>query len=163
MGQHPAFAGNPDVWSLPMDDPLYPSFPVPRNPSAIGRDAPESDALTKKAWLGDLHYWIVLMLLDLGYRHELPTSSLAKRHMIGPLFALGLDLAASGHGMPFDTLSMGYACGVDKAGSVEVVRRLALEADGVARALEAAGELPADYPTEINTATAQTLAATLSG
>lgn len=157
MGQHAAFADNPAVWSLSMDDPLYPSFPVPRNPTAFPTDAPASTA-QKKAWLGDLHYWIVLMLLDLGYRHELPTSALAKRHMIEPLFALGLDLAATGDGMPFDSLSMGYAGGVDRAGSVEVVRRLALEAGRVAATLEAAGDLPADYPTEINTATAQTLA-----
>ena len=142
-----------------MDDPLYPSFPVPRNPTAFPTDAPASTA-QKKAWLGDLHYWIVLMLLDLGYRHELPTSALAKRHMIEPLFALGLDLAATGHGMPFDSLSMGYAGGVDKAGSVEVVRRLALKAGRVAATFEAAATFP---PTTSslntpNTATAGTLA-----
>jgi hypothetical protein len=60
--------------------------------------------------------------------------------------------------MPFDLLSMGYACGVDRAGSVEVVRRLADEADRVAQGLAAAGELPADYPPDINAVTAQQLA-----
>ncbi len=83
--------------------------------------------------------------------------------MIEPLFALGLDLAATGHGMPFDSLSMGYAGGVDRAGSVEVVRRLSLEAGCVAATLEAAGDLAADYPTEIHTATAQTLAGICRG
>jgi len=157
MGKHAAFVENPAVWSLPMDDPLYPSFPVPLNPTALMPDTPQ-DPGARKAWLGDLHYWMILMLLDLSYRHAMPTSLMAKRHMTEPLFALGLDLAASRHGMPFDPLSMGYACGVDKAGSVEIVRRLALEANGAAQTLAGAGELPADYPIDINTATAQQLA-----
>lgn len=156
MGQHAAFAENPDVWSLQMDDPLYPSFPLPQNPTALRTDESDSPA-ERKAWLSDLHYWMVLMLLDLAYRYEMPTSLMAKRHMTEPLLALGLDLAESGHGTPFDPLSMGYACGVDQAGSVEIVRRIALESDGVARALASAGELPADYPIDINTATAQGL------
>lgn len=157
MGEHRAFAANPDVWSLPMDDPHYPSFAVPQNPTAL-RSRPSESPAERKAWLGDLHYWMILMLLDLGYRHQMPTSLMVRRHMTEPLLALGLDLAAGGHGMPFDPLSMGYAGGVDQAGSVEIVRRLAREADGLARALERAGELPGDYPIDINTATVQGLA-----
>lgn len=157
MGKHAAFADHPDAWSLAMDDPLYPSFPVPKNPTALTSEQPD-DPAARKAWLSDLHYWMILMLLDLGYRHQMPTSNIAKRHMTEPLFALGLDLAASGHGMPFDPLSMGYAPGVDQAGSVEILRRLALEADGEARGLAADGQLPADYPIDINTQTVEQLA-----
>ncbi len=156
MGKHVALAATPEVWSLPMDDPLYPSFAVAKNPTALDSDARDEPA-ARKAWLGDLHYWLILMLLDLGYRHGMPTSNVAKRHMTEPLFALGLDLAVSGHGMPFDPLSMGYACGVDQAGSVQIARRFALEADSVARALASEGQLPADYPIDINTQTAEQL------
>jgi len=160
MGEHTAFADNTDIWSLPMDDPLYPSFPVPMNPTALISDTPahQEDPIARKAWLSDLHYWTILMLLDLAYRHEMPTSGIAKRHMTEPLLALGIDLAANGHGMPFDPLSMGYAGGVAQAGSVEVLRRLVVEADGVARRLEGERQLPADYPIDINTTTTQQLA-----
>jgi rubrerythrin len=157
MGKHAAFDGDEGIWSRPPDDPRYPSFPVPHNPTALIAH-PQAQRPATVPWLGNLHYWMVLMLLDLGYRHAMPTFNIAKRHMTEPLTTLGRALAAKGDGMPFDLLSMGYACGVDRAGSVEVVRRLADEADRVAQGLAAAGELPADYPPDINAVTAQQLA-----
>ncbi len=155
MGTHPAFPEGLDVWSLDPDDPRYPSFPVPKNPSALTReDSDRHGPAHRKAWLGDLHYWLILMLLDLSYRHGAPLLATAIRHMVEPLWTLGNDLAASNRGLPFDPLSMGYAPGRDRQGSLEVVRRLAVETGQVAADLEDQGELPVDYPSDINEATA---------
>jgi len=165
LGTHAAFPTGLDVWSLDPADSRYPSFAVPTNPTAIPTGDPtdprriSNEGARRKAWLGDLHYWTVLMLLDLSYRHDVSTSGLAVQHMTDALRVLGFDLAATGHGLAFDPLSMGYAPGVDRAGSLEVVRRLAAEAVVVAGRLGTEGLLPADYAVDLNQATVDELAA----
>jgi Ferritin-like len=134
MGTHPGFGGHADVWALPADDPAYPAFRLPVNPSAFkGHPGQISDSrLRDIAWLGDLHYWLVLLLLDLGYRTGDPTpTGLSKDHMRGPLLQLGRNLAGKGEGLPFDPLSMGYAPGMDVQASTRFVRRLVVEAQAV--------------------------------
>lgn len=164
LGAHSAFPPDLDVWRLDPADPRYPSFDVPTNPTALRTGDPAdprriSDGnARRKAWLGDLHYWTILMLLDLSYRHSLSTSALAVRHMTEALWVLGVDLAAGGHGMPFDPLSMGYTPGVDRAGSLEVLSRLVTESDEVARDLADAGLLPDRYSLDLNRATLEQLA-----
>ncbi|MGH3936568.1 MAG: ferritin-like domain-containing protein [Pseudonocardiaceae bacterium] len=163
-GEHSAFAAVPNVWALDPADPRYPFAAVPANPSAFPTgDAGDprriaDDSVRRLAWLGDLHYWLVLMLLDLSYRHNAATSSFAVQHMTGGLRVIGFALSDMGHGPAFDVLSMGYAPGLDRAGSIEVVRRLAKEAATHADELAAEGLLPPDYATDLNPSTITLLA-----
>jgi hypothetical protein len=147
MGTHPGFGGRPDIWTLPPSDPDYPAFPLPMNPSAFeGHPRQITDPTIRKVGrLSNLHYWIVLALLDFSYRYEAPIPmGLSKRHMTGPLSSLGKHLAALGVGIPFDPLSMGYAMGTDRASSVRLLSHLVREADGLAQQIRE--RLPGDFP-----------------
>lgn len=143
-GAHPGFLGRADVWSLDPTDAAYPAIELPTNPSAFtGHDNAIVDPGHRRiAWLSDLHYWLVLGLLDIGYRTgNQGVGGQAVRHMTGALRPLGTHLATLGVGVPFDPLSMGYAPGHDVAGTVFVLRRLVVEAATVAA--ELAPVLPA--------------------
>jgi hypothetical protein len=157
MGTHPGFNGRPDVWLLPPNDPNYPSFSLPINPSAF-EGHPNVITHPKHrllAWLSDLHYWIVLALLDLAYRTDDPIAmSLAKAHMTGTLKSLGQHLASLGWGAPFDPLSMGYAFGVSRETTVGLLRHLLGEASALERRIQT--DLPDDFSV---TQTEDTLAA----
>ena len=112
LGKHPVFADVPDVWGLPPDDPRYPSQPLPVNPSAyVGHENQIEDPVSLNlAWLGNLHYWAILLLLDLGYRTQARECiALSRAHMMGPFWSIMRHLPTLGTGMPFDLLSMGYA------------------------------------------------------
>ncbi|WP_448624577.1 ferritin-like domain-containing protein [Geodermatophilus sp. URMC 64] len=165
LGTHAGFGGHADVWSLPPGDPAYPSVDLGTNPSAFEAHPnaiPEDGSRRRLAWLSDLHYWLVLGLLDLGYRTQDPTiSAQAKQHMLLALHPLGEHLATLGVGVPFDPLSMGYAPGRDVAGSVRVLRRMALEAQAVAG--ELAGVLPTGYATDQSGQTVAALDAIVDG
>jgi Ferritin-like len=141
MGAHSAFAGHPDVWSLPRSDPAYPSIELPLNQSAFeGHPNQITDAGQRRriAWLSNLHYWLVLGLLDLGYRADAADATgQAVSHMGLVLNPLGQHLAGLGVGLPFDPLSMGYNLGRDVAGSVRVLRRLVAETEAVTAELAA--------------------------
>ncbi len=90
----------------------YPSQAVATNPSAMrGQEGVIADAgLLAKARLANLHYWIVLALLEEGYRLGGESREAAKyahhavRHMMEALFPLGMELAEAGSGIPFDLL-----------------------------------------------------------
>lgn len=159
LGTHSAFPAGLDVWALDPTDPRYPSSPVLSNPVAFptgDADDPRriaDDSVRRLAWLGDLHYWIVLMLLDLSYRYRAATFPFAQDHMTDALRVIGFALSDMGQAPAFDVLSMGYAPGLDRAGSIEVVRRLAKEAATHADELAAGGLLPMDYDTNLNPST----------
>jgi hypothetical protein len=162
LGTHPAFPAGLDVWALDPTDPRYPSNPLPANPvafPAVGEDprAIADESVRRLAWLGDLHYWIILMLLDLSYRYTADTFSLALQHMTDGLRVVGFALSDLGHGPAFDPLSMGYAPGIDRAGSIEVVRRLAKESMTFANELAADNLLPAHYDKGIGASTIDAL------
>lgn len=146
-GSHPAFAEVPDVWKLDKADPNYPAFDFPVNPTAfIRRPGTITDERAAAvAWLSDLHYWIVLVLLDIAYRGQAPLAGfLAQNHMKGSLLILGEHLATLSCGTPFDPLSMGYNLGNTRADSIQLLGRLLAETQSVTDQL--AGELPANYP-----------------
>jgi hypothetical protein len=158
LGTHPGYGGRLDVWSLSPDDPDYPSIDLGTNPSAfVGHPNVITDDGQRRriAWLSDLHYWLVLGLLDLGYRtRDATISAHAKQHMLFTLDPLGEHLASLGVGVPFDPLSMGYAAGRDVTGSVRILRHLALEAQALATELSTL--LPVTYAFDLS---AQTVAA----
>lgn len=150
MATHPGFDGNSGVWDLPQQDQAYPSFNLPMNPSAFeGHPShiPEPE-LRKVAWLSDLHYWIILMLLNLTYREtENAFLSLARNHMTGPLWQLGKLLSSRGAGLPFDPLSLGYAPGKNRHYDIQIVIGLLMEA--IEMQNEVRDQLPVDFPAQV--------------
>ena len=155
LGTHAGFGGHPDPWALPPDHPDYPAVDLGTNPSALdgNPNTISTDGGRRRlAWLSDLHYWIILALLDLGYRSGLPAASArAKRHMTSALAALGAHLATLGVGLPFDPLSAGYALGRDTPTTVRVLRALVREAENVTA--EVHDLLPNGFPTTLTTDT----------
>jgi hypothetical protein len=154
LGLHPAFEGKQNPWNLAEDHPDYPSFYVPPNPTAyLGHEnqirSSEARAL---AWLGNLHYWIVLMMLDLHYRIDSEAlNAMAQAHMLGPLQSIAGRLADYGSGLPFDRLSLGYSPAQDSAGNLRFIGRLSQEADTLAHKMRS--DLPPGYPLELHQAT----------
>ncbi len=154
LGNHPAFEGKGNPWLLPEDHADHPSFNVATNPTAyFGHEGQILSAEARAlAWLSNLHYWMVLMLLDLHYRKDSPAlNAMAQAHMVGPLQSLAAALAEYGTGLPFDRLSIGYAPAPDRAGNMAFIRRLSAEADTLARKM--GDGLPPGYPLGLHEAT----------
>lgn len=148
MGTDKGFNGHPDVWALKSDDPAYPALTLAANPTAyIGHPNQIQDPVALGvAWLGNLHYWTVLTLFDLGFRTGSSTyTDLAKQHMLGPVWTLARHLPKYGVGLPFDPLCSGYAPGVSRVATLRIIDRMLAEADGLTQKLSA--HLPAEYPT----------------
>jgi Ferritin-like len=149
LGTHEGFGSGPNVWSLAPSDPRYPSFPLPVNPTAyLGHDQEIRDpAAQGLAWLGDLHYWVLLVLLTTGYQQgSAEHIALARGHMMGPFWSLARKLAGMGSGMPFDPLGLGYAPGATRETNARLLARLLAEADRVEKQLSAV--LPGDFPAD---------------
>ena len=147
-GRHPAFAnaGVENVWDLAPGHKAYPSLPLPRNPTAfVGHpNQITSEPAHGLAWLSNLHYWLTLCCLDHGYRYGDPkVTGVTTSQMMGALLPLATELPKHGAGAPFDTLSMGYAVGINKEHSRRVILALAGEARTFAKVIEA--QLPARY------------------
>jgi ferritin-like protein len=144
-GTHAGFGGQ-DVWKLDKSDPNYPAFDFPVNPTAfINRPGSIHDEKAAAvAWLADLHYWIILALLDLRYRHSSARAMFFARGHMNALSSLGKHLATLGSGLPFDSLSMGYNLGRTRAESIRILGHLLAEADAEAEKLRP--DLPPDYP-----------------
>ena len=150
MGTHDGFNGHPDVWALSPEHPDYPSVALIANPSAyVGHANQIQDPVAfGLAWLGNLHYWTVLFLLDAGFRSDsLTYVNLAKVHMLGPVWALARHMPQYGVGLPFDPLCSGYAPGTSQVATLRITQRMLAEADGLTQKLKA--HLPPDYPATI--------------
>ena len=146
LGAHPSLAGDGNPWDLPRDAANYPSRPTPTDPSAyIGHPNqyhdPDAQAL---AWLGNLHYWSMLILLDLYYRHgEEDFKAAATQSMMAAILPLGMHLPKLGAGLPFDQLSAGTAPGLNGADNLAIARSLLAEAADITVGLQ--DRLPTDY------------------
>ncbi len=146
-GTHPGMAGHSDAWRLDPATPDYPALGLQRNPTAyrghpgalpegVGRDL---------AWLSNLHYWAVLVYLDLSYRYQDDDAlDLAKRHMREAMFRLGPLAASMGIGLPFDPLAVGSSPCVGETANRVFVAKLLGEARACAEALRS--HLPANFP-----------------
>jgi hypothetical protein len=146
LATHSGFGGAANVWELSPEDPSYPSMSVPTNPSALGGHPGEilDKTLRALARLGNLHYWIILLLIDLSYRYGKPDyMGLAKNHMTGPLYDLGRALAVKQMGLPFDPSGLGYSPGLNEAASVRFLILLLGEANTLTGALQ--DVLPNDF------------------
>jgi hypothetical protein len=159
LGTHEGFKGQAQVWSRPASDAAYPSNPLPVNPTAyIGHDNQIANAEARGlAWLGNLHYWALLNLLQTGYsRGSQEHIALARGHMMGPFWSLARKLSSMGQGMPFDALSLGHAPGGTPEANARFMHRLLAEADRMEKQLVAV--LPSDFPAGMCAGTMSALA-----
>jgi hypothetical protein len=147
-GRHPAFAkaGVENVWDLEPSHEAYPALALPENPTAFVGHPNQITAENAHgiAWLSNLHYWIALCCLDFSYRHADENAlALSLSQMMTGLLPLATELPKRGAGVPFDTLSMGYAPGTSKEHSRKIILALAGEAQAFAKTIEA--QLPEQY------------------
>jgi hypothetical protein len=145
-GAHPLIKDTPGIWDLPATDARYPSYAVPVNPTAYeGRPNTIKDPdLRALAWLGNLNYWCLLLLLDAGYRHKSKVEpALAQAIMLGPLMSVARYLPTKGAAVPFDPLSMGFDPGLNDPSGKRVTRRMLEETRNFARSIEKL--LPGDF------------------
>lgn len=143
---HPLIASTPDIWDLPVDDPRYPSYQVPVNPTAYeGRPNSIQDTdLRALAWLGNMNYWSMLLVLDSAYRRDSrPDAALAQAIMMGPLHSIARYLPTKGAAVPFDPLSIGFNPGLDEAANKRIKQLMLTETRDFARSIEHL--LPADF------------------
>jgi hypothetical protein len=136
---HPLIKDTPNIWSLSKDDSAYPSYNVPVNPTAYeGRtNSIEDPDLRAVAWLGNLNYWSMLLLLGLSYRSDVGhETNLAKAIMLGPLHSLASDLPKKGCAVPFDPLSIGYSPGLNKERNERLTRIMLSETRDFAISIE---------------------------
>lgn len=145
-GTHPGFSGE-NPWLASPGSDAYPSWPGLTNPTAYRghrNEIADPDAL-HLAWLSNLHYWSVLVLMDSHYRGgSEDLRHLAIGLMMGPFWSLARHLARVGAGAPFDNLSIGYGFGHDQALRLAFARDFLSEAAALAAAKSAI--LPVDYP-----------------
>ena len=149
-GAHPLIKDTPEIWTLPATDARFPSYQVPVNPTAYEGRAntikdPEHRAL---AWLGNMNYWCMLLLLDSAYRsNSRPEAALAQAIMMGPLYSVARYLPTKGSAVPFDPLSIGFNPGLNAAAGKRLTHRVLQETRDYARSIEKL--LPPDFDLKI--------------
>lgn len=148
--QHPLLKDIPNVWELPATDARSPIYQLPVNPTAYeGRPNTIKDKdLRDLAWLGNMNYWCVVLLLDAGYKSKSKMElALAQTIMMGPLMSIAKYLPTKGTALPFDPLSMGFDPGLSVAASKKFTRKMLEETRNCARSIERL--LPGDYNIKI--------------
>lgn len=142
-----AFGGDRRIWESGADSPAH-SFE--RLTGYTGRrDTIKNPIARNLAWLADLHYWIILCLLDTAYRAGARKFAYkAIDNMTLGLWHLGRHLAEHYQvGLPFDPMGPNYCLGRDTRLSLQILRRLVLEAARYAEKLETQKHLPPGYDT----------------
>ena len=147
MGTHSAFVADKSWWTHSRDSSQYPAYNIVTNPTAymMAERKIEDETALAMAWLGNLHYWTVLVLLDFYYRTgDNDVRMMAIGHMMATLRPLATSLCQRGYGMPFDRLSMGYSPSISVTENLSFAMHLQTEAAEIRNRLER--HLPSDYP-----------------
>ena len=133
LADHSAFVDVDSPWMLDPSHNDYPAYRIPINPTAFPGNANSIDDSKARelAWLSNLHYWLVCMLLDLSYRGFDKLHTAAREHMVGPLRLIGFQLAKMGMGIPFDRLSLGYARGMGSENMRNLILRFLDETESL--------------------------------
>jgi hypothetical protein len=155
-----AFGAGPEIWHEPKN-PAYPALLLHRGSAYQGhQDTIRDPDARRLAWLSDLHFWIVLTLLDIAYRYADPYDNIQRKYqykaienMTGAFWPLGLALARKGWGVPFDAMGTQYTLGRDLETAFDMVQLLIYEARGYAQGLASDGLLPPDYRMDVFDAT----------
>jgi Ferritin-like len=151
LGSDPIFAGRGDIWRLPITDPGFPSYDIVRHSAAHIRQPYNGSGSTTLALsrLGNLQYGTALALLDLYFRHHIPTyRSLAITHMMGPVRSIGKYLPRLGAGMPYEAIDVPDSSVLDAKHRLRFILPLLQEGQNVAETIGPG--LPPDYPLSIN-------------
>lgn len=158
MGTHPNLKSVERWWDLDKDSAQYPSYNCLINPSAFlghNNEISNNDYLSM-AWLGNLYYWTVLVLLDFYYRHgSEEIKYMAISNMLTPLKSIGTELAKNGYGLPFDQLSLGYSPCLNGSDNLMFAVHLLHEAKRTSAQIKHI--LPADYPESFEIKTADVI------
>jgi hypothetical protein len=131
-----SFGGDKHIWK---PGPNYPSHEFKRQTAYTGHPNTIGNPKARRlAWLADLHYWVILCLLDTAYRSG--TRKLCYKgidNMTHGLWHLGRHLAEEYKtGLPFDPMGPQYTLGRNHQMSLHILRRLVLEASGKAAKLK---------------------------
>jgi hypothetical protein len=140
-----AFGSDASVWE---PGPQYPANRLIRGTAFPDYpDTIRNGEAREVAKLANLHYWILLMLLDVSYRaQDRGPRYKAIDSMTQCLWHLGLWLARRwGVGLPFDQLGRNYGVGRDRSLSLHIIRRYATDAIGLMGDLDERGLLPDKY------------------
>ena len=147
---HKGFNGK-QVWDFPVTSPHYPSvqFECDQTTAYFGKENIIKDPVSRKiGWLGNLHYWIILALLDVNYRNTYMAEKYrAIGNMTGTLYQLGVTLAKRNIGMPFDQMNINPNFGKSTSCSLQIIKLLMEEAKNSAQQLR--NELPDDFNFDI--------------
>jgi len=149
------FNGDCHIW----DDPRsakYPAHTFAQQTAYTHRpDTIPNAGARKLAWLADLHYWIILCLLETAYRAgDRKFCYKAIDNMTLGLWHLGVWLSEQYQtGIPFDPMGLNYCLGRSPRMSLLILRRLIQEAEGQAQQLDKQGRLPGAYDRELFTLT----------
>lgn len=152
MGTHPALATATPWWNHDRKAAQYPAYHIVANPTAyrMAERKIEDETALAMAWLGNLHYWTILVLLDFYYRtDDDEVKALAVGHMMSTIRPLASALCQRGYGMPFDRLSLGYCPSLGVAENLSFAMYLQSEAAEIRQRLQQ--HLPSDYPDGVET------------
>jgi hypothetical protein len=114
----------------------------------IGRnDSIENEDARQLSWLSNLHYWIILSIMDIAYReNSLRLRYTGIDHMTTSLWRLGTHLAEHYNvGLPFDSMATRYSHGKNDHFSREILKHLVREAEKIAHILDTKKLLPQNY------------------
>jgi hypothetical protein len=147
-----AFDSACNVWALSPEHPDYPSKHFETQTAYTCREHTiKKEPARRLAWLANLHYWLILALLDSAYRStDLRLIYKAIDNMTLALWQLGDWLAEKySTGVPFDQFGPQYMLGRTPKDSIPIIRALVLEAQNYAEELDKDGLLPRNYDLQI--------------
>jgi hypothetical protein len=149
-----AFGGDRLIWEA---GPDYPSYsPFQRQTAYRGHpNTIKNSNVRRLAWLADLHYWTILCLLDTAYRARARKFCYkAIDGMTQGLWHLGHHLAEHYQtGLPFDPMGPYYFLGRSPQMSLQILRRLVIEAKCKADEIDKHKLLPRRYDPHLHAIT----------
>ena len=149
-----AFESTERIWK---PGPKFPAHHFTRQTAYSARPHTIADHNVRRlAWLSDLHYWIILSLLDTAYRSHghaafysaarLDYQYKAIDNMTQGLWLLGRHLGSFYQvGVPFDAMGPQYGLGRTHDHSVYLIAQLVREARRCAHELSGDGLLPSGF------------------
>jgi hypothetical protein len=149
-----AFGATERVWRA---GPRFPAHHFTWKTAYTARPHSIRDSNARRlAWLSNLHYWIILSLLDAAYRSpgfsafysaaRLDYQYKAIDNMTQGLWRLGQHLASAYQvGVPFDAIGPQYGLGRTHEHTILLIAHLAREARRDAHELSAEGLLPRGF------------------
>jgi hypothetical protein len=140
-----AFKADEHIWD---DAPDYPTYAFTHQTAYTGRpNTIPNEKARRVAWLADLHYWIILCLLDTAYSSKARALAYkAMDNMTLGLWFLGKHLGEDYQvGVPFDSMGPHYTLGRNATFSLQILRLLVREAERKAAELDEEGLLPKGY------------------